>query len=255
METRYVLLAIAVLGVFACSPEDPASSVAPQFSTGCGFEGGEGCQYLFFDPKPIQTQFAMVADTTPDPSWPEWNGEVSVFAGVPYHCPLRWPTPTFRVYIPENGETVLFHVPGFAPRDLSYVMSPDPSTGYPRARYLMPPFMEVPDLTGKYKAVGGHIYAKCGVQWVFQGATAAEKGPMIGYDFDGEIWGNFEQSVFGDAGGWGFKDASISVESGVGAGWESAVATWLAHEQCTPGYEIWIDGIMVCNSDGVRTTA
>lgn len=49
-------------------------------------------------------------------------------------------------------------------------------------------------------------------------------------------------------GGWG-HESSGGGRTGGGAGWEQAVHNWVAHGTCTPGFDIYEDGLLVCSAD------
>lgn len=126
-----------------------------------------------------------------------------------------------------------------------------PLNGVPRGAYgPLPSGIKFYDLSGQYYIMGGNIYAQCFVRQVFSGNMMAYVGPMIFYDYDGDLFEDYGSSTQGSSRGWGWEAGGT--ESGTGSAWQSAIDRWMNFGMCTKGYEVWVDMEQVCRSDGTR---
>lgn len=120
----------------------------------------------------------------------------------------------------------------------------------PKARYHLATSTLSDD--GTRQISPGDLDGSCFVRLVrsFAGLSAY-MGYMAWYKF----WGS-EGPASGPSGsgsrGWGYYSSATGATSGAGDGsWITAVETWLSSGACTVGWEIWVDGDMVCDSRGV----
>jgi hypothetical protein len=159
---------------------------------------------------------------------------------------------TFKVYIPETGESATFDIP--VPIEK---VSDDGYTvwGIPMGTYAFPPNMEIwsSEPSGKYAARGGFLRAVC-----FDIALRTDMGVrLLGgyhlwYDYNGSIFGTPGSSSGGSTGrGWSWHSTGTGYRNAGGQGsWEAALDSYLSGGGCSYGWEIWIDGVQKCDEFG-----
>ena len=174
------------------------------------------------------------------PGAPVWHGETEPLSDA-YACPLYIPEP-LRAY--RNGHWFS------GPAVWVYISAATPGSVFP----LLP--------HGTYAPVGGIIRSEDGTR-EFSGyfiiacrgdfeVTTSGMTVWLGQLFAVGTLGT-DYPVNGGGGGfehngWAYKD--VTVESGVGAGWQTALNAYLGSGACTAGWEIWVDGDQKCKADG-----
>lgn len=82
------------------------------------------------------------------------------------------------------------------------------------------------------------------------GWTTAWVGVISWYRFYGTMTPtNGYPGGFGGR-GWAWHNSGSGYSNGEGGDWQSVLQAYLTSGTCTPGWEIWMDGRMVCNSRG-----
>lgn len=165
--------------------------------------------------------------------------------------------PSFTIYVPDYGSTVTFAGHG----TFNKIATLPTLAGVPGAVYQVGsgPYYSARPL-GTYSALGGTIEARC-LTTRFRTGTgvALIMGKNIYSNYTGQIIRNGATSGGGEdetERGW----ASSYSDETTGASTESAINSpsavilnYVSHDECTIGWEVWIDGDLKCNADGTHT--
>lgn len=188
--------------------------------------------------------YASFVSSSASASLPLWSGETYPAPGYAFQCPTKaWGVDwSVRSY---QGQRIHFNMNPFM---AVYYQGPAPSgaIGVPGGRFSAPNTWHSYSTDGEWRAWGGNLYGECHGQ--YRRTNLLFKvwvGFMRWYSFDGAIEATWGGGGYGPDGGWGAKFGSTY--SGQGTAWGAALNAYLDHQQCTPGWEIWVDGIMACD--------
>lgn len=129
----------------------------------------------------------------------------------------------------------------------------------PTAEYQVPNSYILSDIPGgKYRIYGGTIMARCAWRLLRTPfGFEVHMGQVTTYGYNGILeLAPSNGTGPGRGRGWGARFGSTDSGSGNGWGsggsWQEALAKYLDTQQCTVGWEIWIDGAQRCRADGTR---
>jgi hypothetical protein len=260
-RTSLALLALA-LTVTACqdiaaprmSQRGPSRDFEP-----CPIEGPipDGCPLPYSDSNTEQPFASYLGPATG--SEPVWSGGELDYANSNLVCGDLLFAPLFTIFVPDYGSDVQFA------SDMNFLKQMDlPSTTVlgitvPRARYYVPagPIYSVRPL-GQYEASGGTIDVTCfaAVVRTLPGGQALALGKNIYSNYTGQILRNQPGgggSTWEDGRGWASENDGEVTGTGTasnGFSAELAISRLTQMNECTVGWEIWIDGRIACFADG-----
>ncbi len=236
-----VIVATALV-LAACETEQPLLEPDPPLFE--EFEGGE--TWYEDDTYDQHRAFIDPADSIADSGEPLWLGETQPFGGVEFECPRSMRGVDWAVRHGATYERIEFDMGWIY---MIYYQGPAPSgtIGVPGGRYSAPNTWHSYSRDGQYKAWGGNLYGECHGQYVrTRLGFRVWVGFMRWYAFDGAI----EALYTGNGGtesGWSASHSSNL--TGQGSDWEAALAAYLNEGRCTPGWQIFVDGGMVCDGE------
>jgi hypothetical protein len=189
---------------------------------------------------------------------PIWFGEPLDKAPGEWICPAIDVDPVFAVHVDGHG-LIGFYVFGKAVK--LEILAPS-SRGIPRARYLMPPGVHRSTLPPGWKLKGGTLTGTC--YWKFLRFFEGGEIRLIGFTkWDvAEAYEIFYDPTGSGPGGsmengyaWGMNDGSwffTNSARGSGGGGQLVYQRYRDYGVCTPGWQIWVDDFLMCNTDGSR---
>jgi len=246
----------------------------PIYSPGKPIRGGKKGAVTLSDPCPIQGEIPdecpleyqdsdeeipiATPAGTPTGDEPLWTGQAFDISTVPTSCSPVLQNQNFSIYVPEYGAEVLFAGVGVFTR-IAVLPS---EFGIARARYQLGagPYFSVRPL-GTYYASGGTLDAWCLTGRYQTGPTIAlYLGKMIFDNYTGTVRRKGASNTGGgdDATerGWAAdNDGTVTgdVTSGASNTPLNAINDFLNNDVCTPGWEIWVDGAIMCFADGTHS--
>lgn len=193
----------------------------------------------------VPTEFSF-AEPAPDgsDSTHAWQGETIWFSEVAGSSLDRCPDVIDRglPFIKRiNGRNITFYTRGGAIkiRDVGWERD-----GTPHALYdLQDEFHETKD---NYRAWGGTLMVGCKRRTLLTFAGVRFQMRLFQtYDYVGDIIVGASGSA---GGGWGYVNQETGYQNGIGDGWQEALNGYLSGGYCTPGWDIWVDGVQKCGN-------
>ncbi len=195
-----------------------------------------------------QQHFAIETEVQAPETLPVWSGQAfSTLEQSARFCPNVVQNPEFSVF--TQGRSVVFKTVGWATKGSP--LPPGP-TGAPRAMYS-PPSGTFLDTRFEYEASGGDLVGECNVWLVrYTGTGMQVMGGWMNWTYYPNTLIKLREGGGGPDGGgfggWAYKDDMLSVENGADDGWMLALGNWIGGGSCTPGWDIYVNGVHVCSS-------
>lgn len=226
-------------------PDSESSVGDPPPSQGCQVEG-----------TPLESELSYLGAVHNDGGsyYPEFYGQTFTFddvansSGAYSSCPDVLQNVWFLMVI--NGQIEKFQTVGYAHKIGEVPMLSD---NFARASYQLP-FDNVYSRSGRYFITDGKVKAAC-IHGRFQfivggifGGIDASDYRIYGYEGIINVSSNPQS---GGTAGWSFQNSSSGYSNGNGDGWGDALYTYLETGNCTPHWDVYVDGVAVCK-DGIR---